>query len=241
MGFIRSLFSSSRVNAVVLQAFNITPRMRRLVLGGPEIAAWLGNNEDARVPASCVKVTPEGRSTRVYTIRRIDEAEATLHIDFALHGNGEDSGTVSDWARFAKPGDRVDIHGPRKVGYHLFPDSKWLWLAADVTALPAAQSIMESLPQGIDVHGLFAVHDSEEQQAIQSAANLHINWVYAQSSPKDCGPDKLPDARTPGQVLIAGESDWVKSWRAFWLNERQIESRRVDAKGYWKRGVRGRH
>jgi NADPH-dependent ferric siderophore reductase len=244
MSFIRSLFAPTQAEAQVLSAANVTPRVRRLVLGGPGITRWL-DNAATRTPAAWVKVTPAGRASRAYTIRHIDERDASLHLDFALHGAGADSGTVSDWARLAQAGERVSIRGPRKADYRLLPDSKWLWLAADATALPAAQSILESLPAGIEVYAFFAVHDEAEHQPIHSAANAHVNWVYAPTPPKDCGPDQLPatgglpDPRAPGQVVIAGEADWVKSWRAFWLNERRLENSRVNARAYWKRGSRG--
>jgi NADPH-dependent ferric siderophore reductase len=38
---------------------------------------------------------------------------------------------------------------------------------------------------------------------------------------------------------MAGEADWVKSWRGFWLDDRRLERGRVSARGYWKEGERG--
>jgi NADPH-dependent ferric siderophore reductase len=247
MSFFRSLWSSrpsrSQVGAIVLRGASVTPRMRRLTLGGPDIAAWIGL-DGVESPAAWVKLRPDGRDGRGYTIRRVNRREGTIDIDFALHHDGPDNGTVSDWARHVLPGERVDIQGPRNGDFRPRPDSQWLWLAADACALPAALSIVESLPAGIEVHALFVVHDSDERQPIQSAADVRVTWEYSATPEKYCRPTgrfptDLPDSGAPGQVWMAGEADWVKSWRAFWLDDRRLERARVSAKGYWKEGERG--
>ncbi|MDR1936142.1 MAG: siderophore-interacting protein [Candidatus Accumulibacter sp.] len=252
MGFFRSMLSSrSPISAIVLRGVSITPRMRHLVLGGPEVAAWLAADDKAdgaangvESPAAWVKLRPDGRGGRGYTIRQVDPREGTIGIDFALHYDGPDNGTVSDWARLARPGDRAEIKGPRDGGFHLLPDSKWIWLAADACALPAAQAIMESLPAGVEVHALLVVHDRDERQSVRSSADLHVNWEYSAASRDYVRPAgrllaDLPEIGAPGQVWMAGESDWVKSWREFWLGERRLERGRMYAKGYWKEGERG--
>jgi NADPH-dependent ferric siderophore reductase len=246
MGFFQSLRPSRpQARAIVLRSASITPRMRRLTLGGPDVAAWL-KSDGVESPAAWVKLRPDGRDGRGYTIRQIDKREGTIDIDFALHYDGPDNGTVSDWARLARPGNQLDIQGPRDGGFRLLPDSKWIWLAADACALPAAQAIMESLPAGVEVHALFVVHDSDEQQPVQSSADPHITWEYSSAPRKYCRPigrslADLPGVDSPGQVWMAGEADWVKSWRQFWQDERHLERGRVSAKGYWKEGVRGHH
>jgi NADPH-dependent ferric siderophore reductase len=248
MGFFQSLRPSRpQVKAIVLRGARITPRIRRLALGGPDVAAWL-ESDGVDSPGACVKLYPNGRDGRGYTIRKVDKREGSIDIDFALHYDGPDNGTISDWARFARPGDPVGIRGP-KGGFRLLPDSKWIWLAADACALPAAQSIMESLPAGVEVHALFVVHDDDERQAVQSPADLHITWEYSTAPRKYRRPaegvqadiQNIPDLDSPGQVWMAGEAGWVKSWREFWLNGRRLERGRVSAKGYWKEGERGHH
>ncbi len=39
-----------------------------------------------------------------------------------------------------------------------------------------------------------------------------------------------------GQVWIAGEARWVKSWRAFWLESKNLNPAKISSKGYWKLG-----
>ncbi|MDR1350585.1 MAG: siderophore-interacting protein [Zoogloeaceae bacterium] len=245
MSFLQSLFTRSQVRATVLRAENITPRMRRLALGGVAIADWLqANAASVNKPAAWVKVTLDGRSGRGYTLRRVDTEVGVIDLDFVLHGEGEGKGTVSDWARLTRPGDAVEIQGPRNGGFQLFADSRWFWLAADATALPAVARILEVLPANIEAHVFLVIHDSAERQPLNSLARLQVEWGYSTVPQRDCIPavrplTQSPDLAMPGQVWIAGEADWVKSWRAFWLNERHQDRRYVNAKGYWKAGERG--
>ncbi|MDR3213449.1 MAG: siderophore-interacting protein [Azoarcus sp.] len=232
------------INAVVIDAWQITPRVRRLALGGPEVVVWLGS-EGVAAPAAWVKLTPPGCGGRGYTIRALDRAAGVLQIDFALHvdEHGQDCGTVAGWARTARPGDVVSLSGPRG-GFALQPDARWVWLAADATALPAVQTILAALPQGMPVFALIVVHDENEHQDITTAAQLQTLWRY-QLEPahilREDDPVRraIATLRGPGQVCMAGEADWVRSWKQYWMQQRQLEIVRVNGKGYWKVGARG--
>ncbi|KFG94235.1 hypothetical protein GQ56_0127385 [Burkholderia paludis] len=231
----------ARISAIVLDALDITPHMRRLVLGGPDLAAWL-ESDGVRSPAAWVKVFPPDRAGRAYTIRRVDAAAGTLDIDFVLHGDAGDGGTVSAWARAARRGDQVDIAGPRNGGFALLPDSRWVWLAADASALPAALSILESLPAETYAAGLFVVHDASDHQVVRSDADLTILWRHdldrAESlRASDDAIATIDALGGPGQVWVAGEAEWVKSWRAYWLERRFLDRQRLSCKGYWKVGA----
>ncbi|MDR5752613.1 MULTISPECIES: siderophore-interacting protein [unclassified Caballeronia] len=232
-----------RVSAIVLQTLEITPRMRRLVLGGPDLRAWI-ESDGVREAAAWVKVFPSGREGRAYTIRHVDDAAGTVDIDFVLHGEFNDSGSVSDWARTARRGDQVDIAGPRNGGFFLLPDSKWVWIAADASARPAAQSIMERLPHGIRTVAVIDVHDDEEQrQLVQSPERLHLQWHHWRQRTNTLEEADLLLARIngldgPGQVWMAGEAEWVRSWRTFWLEHRKLDRHRLSSKVYWKIGTR---
>jgi NADPH-dependent ferric siderophore reductase len=59
--------------------------MRRITLGGPEVAMFL-RVDGVDAPAAWVKVfLPTGES-RTYTISGIDHQACTLDLDFVLHG-----------------------------------------------------------------------------------------------------------------------------------------------------------
>ena len=70
--------------------------------------------------------------SRDFTPRRHDAAANILEIDFALH----DAGPATRWAAQAKPGDALNVGGPR--GSFIIPtDFDWHLLIGDETGLPA--------------------------------------------------------------------------------------------------------
>ena len=231
--------SRVRVRAIVLQNFALTPRMRRLVLGGPDLAAWLAS-DGVHAPAAWVKLFPPGREGRAYTISSVDDQANTLSLDCVLHGDGHDHGTVSDWVRRAQGGEQVELSGPRNGGFYLLPDARWLWLGADASALPAAQSILGSLPSGIEVHAMLQVHDDAERQPLDSTAQLNVVWHRSPAVADFAGRPPLPMRQRcgPGQVWLAGEAFWVKNWKNYWLEQEGLERHRLSAKGYWQIGER---
>lgn len=87
----------TRVAAIVLQVLGVTPHMQRLVMGGPEIAAWLAT-DGTETPAAWIKGFPPDCDPRAYTLRSVNMRATTIEIDFFLRNDAE-PGTVSDWAR----------------------------------------------------------------------------------------------------------------------------------------------
>jgi len=132
----------------VLRVTDITPRMRRITLHGPQLAGFISLGTDDHVKLFFA-TTPEENavletfapgsgdegprpSMRDYTPRRYDEASGELDIDFVLHGDGP----AATWAAQAQPGQFLHIAGPR--GSMIVPDifDSYL-LIGDETALPA--------------------------------------------------------------------------------------------------------
>lgn len=219
------------VPCIVLRAREVARDMRRLTLGGPELSAWLAR-PGVDQPGAWVKVFPPGVPGRAYTLRAIDFDASTVEIDFVMHD--DTAGTVSAWARRARPGDAVAIAGPRDGGFTLQADARWVWLGADASAWPAACRIIEALPSGIQVVGVR--HPAGEDADWPAIASAHTPQWAAHSEPpgQDEAPALAPDG--PGQVWLAGQAGWVKAWRAHWLRRLRFDPARVSAKGYWKAG-----
>jgi NADPH-dependent ferric siderophore reductase len=59
--------SGRRVLAVVIRPTRLSPGLQRIVLGGPDLAHWLGQDGVA-APTAWFKVYPPGRDGRAYTI-----------------------------------------------------------------------------------------------------------------------------------------------------------------------------
>lgn len=104
----------------VLQVVDLTPRMRRITLGGPELAGFasLGTDDhvkllfpqNAEEQAALDNFNPSAGKAqgpmpemRDYTPRRYDLDTLELDIDFVLHGDGP----ASTWA--AQAADRKSV------------------------------------------------------------------------------------------------------------------------------------
>ncbi len=119
---------------------------------------------------------PDGEdalTSRVYTIRAVDQTAGTLAVDFALHEGGHSPG--ADFARRARPGDAVGLLGPGGDGR---PEGKRLLLLGDEAALPAIARMIAELPQGTAVSAIVEVADASEEQALPGAADLTLRWLH---------------------------------------------------------------
>lgn len=180
----------------VIGARNLTPRMRRVRLSGPDLArfatgglhvrllippkrgvvpSWPVTGEDGR------PVWPTGEDRpiiRIYTIRNIDVAKGELDIDVVLHEGDETPG--STWAKYASPGDVVGLMGP---GGGDVPVADWYLFAGDETALPAIARILAALPAGAKATAVIEVADKSEEQPLFSAAELDVRWLHRNGTP----------------------------------------------------------
>ncbi|WP_230531514.1 siderophore-interacting protein [Microvirga roseola] len=180
----------------VVSACNVTPRMRRVMLRGSDLARfttgglhvrllipprrgahpqWPVTGEDGR-PA-----WPKGNERpiiRIYTIREIDVERGEITIDIVLHEGDDTPG--STWAREASEGDVVGVMGP---GGGDVPAADWYLLAGDETALPAIARILASLPAGCRATVILEIPDESERQPLPSAAELDVRWLYRNGAP----------------------------------------------------------
>lgn len=180
----------------VVNATNVTPRMRRVRLKGQDLARFAVGGMHVRllfppkpgvVPSWPVMgedgrpVWPKGEDRpvmRIYTIREIDVERGEIEIDFVLHEGDVTPG--STWARQACPGDLVGVLGP---GGGELPEADWYLFAGDETALPAISRILAELPAECKATVLIEVADASEEQPLHSAASLDIRWMHRNGAP----------------------------------------------------------
>jgi len=227
----------------VLRVTDLTPRMRRITLGGAELAGFasVGSDDHIKLLFAC---TPEeqqaidarnlGRdggarpTMREYTPRRIDLANLELDIDFVLHGDGP----ASTWAAQAAPGQTLDIAGPRAS--MVVPDifDSYL-LIGDETAIPAIARRLEELPAGRQVLVVIQIEDEQERQALASKAQVEVIWVrrHAEDLLERVKHLALPQGRLYGWVAL--EKTLTRQAKALLL-EKGVQEDALKAVAYWR-------
>ncbi|WP_137135016.1 siderophore-interacting protein [Rhizobium sp. FKY42] len=221
----------------VINSFDVTPKMRRVVFGvenvdqfeykpGQDIVFFLNDPEG-------------GHGRRHYTVRAIDRDAGTLSVDFVLHGDS----VGPSFARNAKPGDQVEVKGPR--GRVVFkPDADWHLLTGDETCIPGILHILENLPAQARAFAFIEVEDESWKQDFETEGEVSIEWIARGSArPSSVMVDRLSSFELPGghgQALIIGETSNVRAQRHY-LIERGFSRDRIASEGYWRPGRNGGH
>lgn len=216
----------------------LTPRMKRIELSG-DMTGFESLSADDHI--KLFFETADGPAMRDFTPRAFDRMAGSLTIDFALH----QAGPATQWAEQAKPGDRLEIGGPR--GSAVVPDDfDWYWLIGDETALPAIGRFVEGLRPGVSVTSIVAIADAAERQHFATASAWTALWAErGAAGGSDAGSllallDALPLPEGDGFVFVAAESTVSRAIRARLL-ERGHRKEWLKAAGYWLKGDAGAH
>ncbi|HDS1736564.1 siderophore-interacting protein [Pseudomonas sp. BP8] len=227
----------------VVRVTEVTPRMRRITLGGPELEGFVSLGSDDHVKLlfgetaeqqAAIDARQLGRDSgvrptmREYTPRRYDLAAGELDIDFVLHGDGP----ASTWAAQAAPGQTLNIAGPRAS--MVVPDifDSYL-LIGDETAIPAIARRLDELPAGRQVLAIIQIADEHERQPLPSKAQVEVIWVRREDE------DLL--ALVNNLSLPAGKLySWVALEKALTrqaktlLLEKGVQDDALKAAAYWR-------
>lgn len=244
----RVMHEIKRRRLQVLRVVDLTPRMRRITLGGPELAGFVSLGSDDHVklmfPQNAEQqaaletlVLGAGKDNgplpamRDYTPRRYDLDTLELDIDFVLHGDGP----ASTWAEQAQPGQFLHIGGPR--GSMIVPDmfDSYL-LIGDETALPAIARRLEGLAANRRALVVVEVENGAEQQKLESAAQVNVIWVLREGG-KNNLLTTVKQLQVPGGNLyawVATESRVSRQIRRVLLDEHGLNEQFVKTVGYWK-------
>lgn len=245
----------------VRRVHEVTPRMRRVVLGGEDLAAFtrdgtghpafaapgfddhikliLAADGDIRaaLPAQLphgIEWTPaEHRLTRDYTPRRVDLREGELHLDFVVHGEGP----AETWSASAREGDELWFVGP-KSSLRLPERLDWIFLIGDETALPAIGRFLDERPLDATAHVLVTVSDDSARQELALRDGDTITWVVAEpgdAAALDAAVRALPVPAGEGYAWAAAESRALLPVRRYLQRERKLPKDRVNITGYWHR------
>ena len=244
----RVMHEIKRRKLEVLRVVDLTPRMRRITVGGPELAGFISLGSDDHVklffPQNEQELTAletlelgAGKKTdalppmRDYTPRRYDLNTLELDIDFVLHGDGP----AATWAAHAKPGQFLHIGGPR--GSMVVPDifDSYL-LIGDETALPAIARRLEELPGKRRALVVVEIENALEEQRLDSAAAVDVIWVHRNDPAQDLL--KTVEGLTIPQgtlyAWVATESTLSRKVRRVLLDTHDLNDEFVKAAGYWR-------
>ncbi len=201
--------------ADVLSAEQISPTFVRVMFGGSELNHFgnFGRTFDQRIKivfpvdsgrlpdlkdsdpdwyAAWRSLPADERGVmRTYSIRHLDRDEqgTTVTVDFVLHISPGASGPAAEWAKAARPGDRVTLIGPRRGSFEGggvefdHRSQAPVLLAGDETAAPAIARILEDADPQLSGLAFIEVPTSDDQFAIRAPAGVTVRWIERGARP----------------------------------------------------------
>ena len=139
----------------------------------------------------------------------------------------------------AAVGDPVALSGPR-TSYHPPAGTDAHVLVADETGLPAAATILESLPPGTPVRVVAEVADPAEHQDLPAGPAVSVTWLYrngAEAGTTTLLEDAVRSLDWPaGRAYVWGgdESRAMTAVRRYVRHERDLPREAVSLVGYWR-------
>lgn len=251
--------------AEVLAITEVTPNMRRLTIGGAELAAGTMGEGLDRPPfvsdgfddhVKLVVPPPDShlphigtqaeqrfqwnpevlQYTRDYTVRRWDRQANVFDIDVARH----DRGLAADWAFRAQPGDPISFAGPKSCAL-TNTDVDWHLLLGDETALPAIGRWLEEAAEGTRAQVLIEVPTAADRQDIPTHARTDITWLVRDQVPAGHSSQLLEALRAlelpegRGYLWCAGEALTLPPIRRYLRHDLGLPKEDVEVVGYWRR------
>jgi NADPH-dependent ferric siderophore reductase len=239
----------------VTRVCDITPHLRRITFSAPDLRFY-----PAETAAAHIKVfLPRDGQTqpdlptlsengpvwaadalrpivRTYTIRAIRPQQAEVDIEFALH---EHNGPAVNFARQAKPGDKIGISNPGGPK-PMLPAADFYCLAGDPSSLPAIAALLENLPARSEGHAFIRVDSPADVIDLQKPAGFELSWIIggtektAELITQFCSLS-LPQEGT--HYWLAGEDHLVVALRRYLRRERQCDRNQLYAVPYWREGL----
>lgn len=223
----------------------VTPSMLRITFEGDCVQSFEDDFAGAYIK---LELTQDGRSfvgsgasqeeqsLRTYSIRHLDKAKNQIDVDFVIHGNSIEAGLASYWAQQAEVGDRLSVRGPGSIKT-IEPEAQWCFIVADMTGIPAASTVLETLNDNLSGYAVFEVNTKEDIQNIDAPEGVEFRWVV-----KGEGRELAEEVESlewkegkPG-VWCATEFSTMRQLRKYFRNEREVERDEIYISSYWKQG-----
>jgi len=176
---------------------------------------------------------------RTYTARSYDSKNQSLAIDFAIH---QPAGAATSWAINVKVGDEIELKGPGTLKIDASVGD-WYLFAADMAALPAAISVIETLPPTAKGYAFLEVSDELDKQEFSAPIDMEIKWLV-HPNPKEKSSQQLDAIKameilegTPN-IFVAGELSTIREIKQFINEKEQFKDAISYISSYWKIGLK---
>jgi NADPH-dependent ferric siderophore reductase len=236
---------------VVVSNEQITPRLTRIRLAGPELAA-LSIDE----PAASVRLLvptpgddtliiptwngneflrPDGSRPIIRTLTPRHLEGDTITLEIVLHTDG----AMSAWAAEAQGGEHAAISGTGR-GYGIDPTASGFLLAGDESAMPAISQLLEWIPSEADIRVIVELAASDARAPLPSHPRATVDWVALPAgAPPGIGlVDAVESFEIPDgwRVWGAGEAAAMFRIRKHLFDTLGLERKHATVRGYWKHG-----
>lgn len=235
--------------ATVISTTAIAPHLKRLVVGSDEFHDFPADQQGAYVKVLLphagqdeVEIdlkAGEPAPKRSYTIRAIDTINHTITLDFVVN---QHRGIATDWAKQAKPGDKLAIAGPGPKKLDDFSQSQYLMIA-DLTSVNAINGYLQQLPATADVDVIIHVADAQdviELDTIKAHSKHTINWLITmqpQIDVVDQASVLLNQYTQKPLIFMALEAAIVRTIKDLAIDKYAIPREKIVCSAYWKQGV----
>lgn len=228
----------------VTEAIDLTPNMRRITLTGdalndyPEITSTAYVKLMFDLQGQALTTSPESRDNvqmRTYTIRTLDQTNATMTIDMALHSEGVHGGPASHWAQHVQPGDSILVGGPGS-SKGLADEFDWVLFAGDMTSLPAISTYLESLPADTKGYAVVQITSADDKQVLTKPDGIELIWISDNASSLYNAVSQLTWFPGKPAVWAACEFSAMRELRQLFRNERGVSHEQLYISSYWREG-----
>jgi NADPH-dependent ferric siderophore reductase len=239
-------------NVTVKRKFDLTPNMLRIILTGDDLKDFPVGQESAYIKLLFVSDSVKP-IMRTYTIRKFDLASLELTVDFVVHGVSSDStkpqaqiGPAISWANNVEVGEQITIDGPGPVKL-IDSSADWVFLAGDMTAIPAISVNIEQLPEAAKGHVVLEILSAADKYSIEAPAGINIHWVI-NDAPNQKNSVLIEAVKNiqwfdgAPHIWVASEFDAMRGLRRYFKEsfaEKDLTLNRgqIYASSYWKMGA----
>lgn len=212
----------------------ITKNMLRITFYGDDLdesfAYKVGGYVKLLIPTE--SINPK---MRTYTVKSHDPINKTIEIDFAIHLQ---AGPATVWALNAQLNDTINIMGPGTLKIN--PNSgDWYLFSVDMSALPAAISVMESLDSNAKGYAFIEIVSEEDKQTLNIPDGIDVKWLLQSNN-----NDQLEAIRNieplDGElnVFIAGELGAIREIKSYLKKDNPFFIACEYISSYWKIGLK---